>query len=268
MGPQLYLTKNWAGYAVESQYGNSQVNNGSVTAVGGSWIVPAAAPPATNSSGLIPQCAVWVGIDGLDNNTVEQVGTDSYVLGSHAYYYAWTEAYPAGMTEIAPVVMRVSAGDSMTASVTYNLPGQPNLFELAITDNTTGKSYSVTVASPSASRASAEWIAEAPLSESAGGSTTISPLPDFGSVMFSNAWATIGSTTGSIDDPAWQDVDVTMKNGSDFMTPIDLTTVGSGSAATSSFTIVQTPEPSTLSILAAAMAVLGLRAFAVWRRSP
>ncbi|MGO9108226.1 MAG: G1 family glutamic endopeptidase [Thermoguttaceae bacterium] len=260
MAAQLHPTQNWAGYAVESDLGNQQVNNDSVTAVSGSWIVPAVTPPAANPSGLIPQCAVWVGIDGLDNKTVEQTGTTSYVLGNKAYYYAWTEMYPAGVTEIAPIVLRVSAGDSMTASVQYDLPGSPNEFLLSITDNTTGKSYTALATSPTASRASAEWIAEAPTTESASGSTTIGPLPAFGSVTFSNAWATIGSTTGAIDNPAWQVADVTMQNGSDAMAPMDLTTVGSGAAATSSFTVVQqVPEPSTLAILATAAAVLGLR---------
>ena len=104
----LSATHNWAGYAVESQFGNAKVNNDSVTAVSGSWIVPAVTPPATTPAGKRRSAPVWVGIDGLDNNTVEQVGTDSYVIGSKAYYYAWTEMYPQGMTEIAPIALRVS----------------------------------------------------------------------------------------------------------------------------------------------------------------
>jgi len=58
-----------------------------------------------------------------------------------------------------------------------------------------------------------------------------------------------------------------MVNGNDTMNPTVLTTVGSGASATSSFTVIQeTPEPSTLVLLASAAAILSLRAFAARQR--
>ena len=78
----------------------------------------------------------------------------------------------------------------------------------------------------------------------------------------------IGSTTGAIDDPTWQTMEINMNNPAwgDAMNPSDIATVGSGAAATSSFTVFQAPEPSALVSLAAGVAVLALCALATRRR--
>ena len=273
MGPLVKTVKNWAGYVAETDFSNPQ---GVVTAVSGSWIVPTVTPsvwPAANASGQESDCVAWVGIDGwFGSNTVEQVGTESYIDANGAHYDVWYEMFPDGMNTIYK--FSVSAGDSVTASVQYGLPDHPpGTFFLSIEDNTNGQKFSVD-AKPlgrlTASRTSAEWIVEAP---TAG---TIVPLPTFGSVTFTDAQATIGSTTGAIDDPAWNVTQVNMlyptpdvinpPNWLNSATTSDLTTVGSGSSASSSFTVVQTPEPSTLITLASAAAVLVLRRWARRKR--
>ena len=99
--------------------------------------------------------------------------------------------YPAAMIEIASI--GISPGDSITASVQYDVPGYTNEFQLSITDNRTHATktyYETSTGTPLLS--SAEWIVEAPTSSS------ILPLPDFGSVPFTNATATIDSTAGPI----------------------------------------------------------------------
>jgi hypothetical protein len=263
--PLVLNAQNWAGYAAESNFFNPQ--NDSVTAVSGSWIVPAATPsanPAANANGQLSDCVQWVGIDGVTSDTVEQVGTESYMYNGVAGYDAWFEMYPAGLTP----VISVSPGDSITASVQYGLPSSsfPNQFQLSLTDNTSGANFTLYEPDTSpALRTSAEWIVEAP-SDYQG----ILPLPTFGSAAFSNAQATIGSTTGAINNPAWQLAQVNMSDPAwnDAMTPSDITTVGSGPSASSSFTVTQAPEPSTLVILASAVAVVGLRASARQRRIP
>ena len=258
MGPLLFTAKNWAGYVAESDF-SSPVND-SVTVVSGSWIVPQVTPsvwPAANVRGQESDCAVWVGIDGFSNSTVEQIGTESYVYNGAVYYDVWYEMYPNTMI----AAMNVSPGDSVTASVQYSPPGHPNQFQLSLTDNTTQRQPFTTYQTPPAGsialRSSAEWITEAP---SSGG---ILPLPTFGSTTFTAAQATIGSTTGGIDDPAWEVTQVNMCDNNspswiDSMVPAAVTTVGSGASASSSFTVIQTPEPSTLAGLAAAAAVLAL----------
>jgi hypothetical protein len=253
MGPLLYTAQNWSGYAVEA----NPKSSGTVSGVSGTWIVPTAAPsadPAANSSE--PQCAVWVGIDGFGNNTVEQIGTNSYLYGGKPHYYAWYEMYPASMMEIFSYQVAISPGDSITASVQYGLPSYPNEYLLTLTDNTTGKSFSTPQSSTTASRSSAEWIAEAP------SGSGFYPLPTVGSVAFSDASATIGGVTGPIDNPAWQEWQINLQDSTwnDAMTPTAVTDSPSASPV-SSFTIVQAPEPSTFAILAVASAMFSLRIF-------
>ena len=253
MGPLLHTSKNWAGYTAETDF-NSPVSD-TVTAVSGSWIVPSVTTPV-NSAARTLDCVAWVGIDGFSNNTVEQVGTESGIANGVAYYDAWFEMYPGSMW----TSFDLSPGDSVTASVQYGLPSNPNQFQLALTDNTSGRSFTIDQTNSSALRSSAEWIVEAPKFAGA-----IEPLPAFGSVTFTNASATIGSTTGAIDDPSWQVTEINMSNPAtgDTMAPAALVTVGSGASASSSFGVYQTPEPSTLVMLATAAVGLGLRIFAV-----
>ena len=74
-----FTAKNWAGYVAAPDLTDPQpqaVNTDSVTAVSGSWIVPAVTP-STVSNASWQDCMVWVGIDGFSDQTVEQVGTES-----------------------------------------------------------------------------------------------------------------------------------------------------------------------------------------------
>ena len=138
----------------------------------------------------------------------------------------------------------------------YGLPGSPDQFQLTLTDNTNGQSYTTlqtSSASSPALRTSAEWVVEAPTPLS--GSPRFLPLPTFGSVTFTDAQATIGSTSGAIDDPAWQATEINMEDDNspkwiDAMNASALTTTGTGDSASSSFTVTQTPEPSTFACLA------------------
>src|SRR4029077_20070010 len=85
-------TTNWAGYAVSTA-------NGAVTDVQGSWVQPAFKGTCGgfyNSSYAV----FWVGIDGFNSNTVEQIGTQIHCISvlwvAGVYYSAWYEFYPAG----------------------------------------------------------------------------------------------------------------------------------------------------------------------------
>jgi hypothetical protein len=173
---------NWSGYAAT----NALVSGtGGVSYVAGTWIVNA----VTGNSGQY--AAVWVGIDGFDSSTVEQLGTLAYITATgfgrnaktEAQYYAWVEMYPAGMYQIP---LAVNPGDSITASVTWK-PGTTS-YEVYMKDNTTGLSYGPTpwTGSSSAKQNSAEWIVEAPSSNFG-----ILPLADFGTELFSSCTATI-----------------------------------------------------------------------------
>src|SRR5262249_53778447 len=128
---------NWSGYAVTTK-------RGAVNAVVGSWVVPAVSGTGTSAS------SVWVGIDGYNSNTVEQIGTDSDITNGSPQYYAWFEMFPHDMVTLR---MPVHPGDTMSAGVSYS--ARTGKFRLALTDVTTGKSFVTFQRAPGAARSSA-----------------------------------------------------------------------------------------------------------------
>ncbi len=212
----LVTSSNWSGYAVSAGVG-------SVTRVAGSWVVPAV------SSSVSGYSSSWVGIDGVNNSLVEQIGTDSDYTNGQAHYYAWYEMYPAPPVNLG---LTINPGDTISASVTFT---GSNQFTLALTDVSTGGSYSTVQTSSRAQRSSAEWIQEAPLASF----FSVLPLANFGTINFSGANATVGGTTGPADN-AWPgstlyQVNMANKNGTLKATTSPLT--DSGSPATSAFSV-------------------------------
>jgi hypothetical protein len=228
-GPGTTTSSNWSGYAVETNMNNPQ--SGAVTAVSGSWNVPAVTGSGT------AYCAVWVGIDGYSSSSVEQIGTESDLVDGKGEYSVWYEMYPQGSVGIS--TMSVSAGDSITASVQYVASGAyKGEFQLTITDTsrkndtfTTYQGYS------QAQRSSAEWIVEAPSSYSG-----VLQLANFGSVAFSSATATINGVTGPIDGSGWQAMAIDIANHSGTETSTSALTDANGA---SSFTETYTGPGAT-----------------------
>ena len=79
----LVTSTNWSGYAVTGP-------NGSVTDVKGTWMVPT----LQSCTSATKYSSFWIGIDGYDSNTVEQIGTDFDCINGTPTYYAWFEFYP------------------------------------------------------------------------------------------------------------------------------------------------------------------------------
>ena len=146
-------SENWSGYAVETSLTSPE--DGVINSVAGTWTVP-----TVTSNGY---SAVWVGIDGYSDNTVEQIGTMQYYSGRTANYYAWYEMYPSAMVQI---VEPVTPGDHMSATVSWN-GSVPNSFTLTLNDTSHSWTYSTTILAGSTDyqRQSAEWIVEAPAEE-------------------------------------------------------------------------------------------------------
>ena len=84
--------------------------------------------PAVTGKGTA-YSSVWVGIDGYTSSTVEQIGTESDIVNGVPEYSVWYETYPQGSVDIT--TMKVSPGDSVSASVQYVIGG---IFQLTITD--------------------------------------------------------------------------------------------------------------------------------------
>ena len=151
------LSPNWAGYATSS---------GPFRSVTATWTQPEA---AGDRGGHDSSTSFWVGLDGWDNGTVEQIGTS--LDGT-----AWFEMYPGPSRRIDMSV--VVPGDVVTASVTRR---GPHTFVLKLVDNTTRSSFTTTQTNEHAVSASAEVIAEARSSDEGQ-----LPLDAFGLVRFAS----------------------------------------------------------------------------------
>jgi hypothetical protein len=157
-------SKNWSGYAVTGS---------DFTLATGSWIQPAITCNGKRDSELV---AFWVGIDGYNDNTVEQTGTLAGCLDGVVTYSAWYEFYP--LEDIIEIPgMTVSPGDKINTEVKFSA-GE---FTLSISNATTGKHFSTTGTQSGTERASAEWITEAPCCISSG---AFYPIPDYGTTLF------------------------------------------------------------------------------------
>lgn len=211
-------SSNWGGYAVQSCL--TDPSKDVATQVVGSWTEPT----VTCKSGQTAYAAFWVGIDGYSSTSVEQLGTDSDCDSGAPSYYAWYEMYPAAPVNFG---LKVSPGNSLTASVTYS--SSTGKFTLKITDSTTGKSDSVSKSLKSAARSSAEWIVEAPSSSSG-----VLPLADFGTVTFSACSATLSGVSGPIQtsSSSWQAAELDIVGSVTEETTSGLTSGGNGFTGT------------------------------------
>lgn len=153
-----WASSNWSGYAI---------TGGPFTAITGKWAVPSVLPSrkGTYSSN-------WIGIDGFNNSSLIQTGTESDYYQGSAHYDAWWEILPASETVIPSIA--VHPGDVFTASITES-GGQ---WVISITDSTTGQGFSIKQ-SYSGPLTSAEWIEEAP---TVGG--RIAPLAHYSTTNF------------------------------------------------------------------------------------
>jgi hypothetical protein len=171
----LISSFNWSGYGAlgsTSQFFRRVV---------GSWTVT---PVICTSEDQ--RVSVWVGLDGLTNGTVEQLGTTAQCFEGVPTYYSWYEMYPSGSVEVGTTV---APGDKITASVIRT----GTSYNLVLTDaTTTGNDINVTQSCPLTTCAdlSAEWIVERP----SYGSTGILPLAKYKPIQFTGMTASGGTT--------------------------------------------------------------------------
>jgi hypothetical protein len=198
---------NWAGYAA---FGKRTT----FSTVRGRWVQPT----ATCTSGT-QYASFWIGIDGYNSNSVEQIGTDADCISGTPVYYAWFEMYPAPAASVRGIGIR--PGDRIVTRIT----AKNHRFTLVLTNATTGKSFKTRQKLLSAEESSAEWIAEAPCS---GQPCTILPLADFGSVHFTGSYTTGNGHFGPIDDPAWRNdrIEMVTRGGTPKATTSALNDVG------------------------------------------
>ena len=162
---------NWAGYAVVSK------RPGAFRSVSAGWTQPRANCTGVRGARF---ASFWVGLDGLTNGFVEQLGTEADCSGGTPAYSAWWETFPNPSMNFPH---RVAPGDHMFASVTFRGAG---IFALFIRDSTRQWSRTIITSVANAPRTSAEVIAEAPALE-IGGRFVIQNLADFGTVRWTGS---------------------------------------------------------------------------------
>ena len=174
---------NWSGYA------DTATKHQTFTKVSGAWTTPSV---TCNAEDQIT--SNWVGLDGFNSNTVEQLGTISWCFQGAPVYFTWYEMFPAGTVEVGTAL---KPGDKISASVTRT----GTSYALKLTDSTTaGNNISVTKTCALATcvDTSAEWISERP-------SFSIGIVPQAhynafkltsGSVTANGKTTTIGAGTG------------------------------------------------------------------------
>ena len=169
---------NWAGYA------DAATKVQTFTKVSGSWTVPSVTCSAEDQI-----TSDWVGLDGFNSNTVEQLGTISWCYRGTPTYFTWYEMFPANTVEVGTAL---KPGDKISASVTRT----GTSYALKLTDATTaGNNISVTktCALATCKDTSAEWISERPSF-----STGIVPQAHYNAFKLTSGAQTASGTAGTI----------------------------------------------------------------------
>jgi len=155
------MSTNWSGY----------LETGNFTSISADWTVPAVQP-----SSALEAAGTWIGIDGVQTNTLIQTGTEENTVGGQVEYDAWYELLP----QQSIMIGGVTPGDSMRASIKESAPNSGS-WMLSIEDLTSGQQFSKKLIY-STPGASAEWIQEAP----SDGQGNILTLADYGTVTFTS----------------------------------------------------------------------------------
>jgi hypothetical protein len=214
---------NWSGY------GDAESGTKTVTYVSGNWTMPAVTCPPAPYENQDAFLANWVGIDGLTDSTVEQLGTAAQCYEGVTYYYVWYEMFPQGMVEEGTTACIndntdcPQPGDQISAfvNVTPGTSGNNN-YTLTLFDRTRPQesfSTSATCAAATCVDASGEWIIERPAFSLPFG-FQILPLADFDTTSFSAADIVSGGHFSNIQgfkDGAVDDIAMVDDSGSYFL---------------------------------------------------
>lgn len=173
---------NWSGYAD----GSPTTKAGTFTKVSGSWTTPSVKCGAEDEL-----TSDWVGLDGWNSSSFEQLGTVSWCYeGSPTYFTWWLMSNSSkGLVRVGTTLQ---PGDKISASVTRSGTN----YTLKLTDSThSANSFSTKQSCPATTcpDTSAEWIAERP-SFGIG----VAPLAHYNGFTLTNGAQTSGGKAGTI----------------------------------------------------------------------
>ena len=170
-----WASSNWSGYAVATTSSLSCQPSSDVTyaSVSGQRTVP-----AVSASSGASYSAAWLGIDGFNNDTLIQTGTEQDYYSRSAHYSAWWTTSAQNFEE-QPISEPVKPGDVITATISEVNP-TTQLWDITLVDSSESPTWSFTTQQTyTGAGASAEWIIEAP-----GVNGRVATLADYGSTTF------------------------------------------------------------------------------------
>jgi hypothetical protein len=174
------LRGGWAAYVVNARGGNI------AAFVNATWKVPMIECHPNEKSAVV----VWVGLGGVTEGSIEQIGTRNDCVNGVTSSAAWYELYPQQKNTVILAGFKVNPGERVSASVSYS--NSTKYFQFLIEDGNETWFYSTSYANSSVS--SAEWAVEAP----AYANGTRFSMSNFSSITFSRGFAKIGNHTSTI----------------------------------------------------------------------
>ena len=167
--PHDDIDANWAGYVLPGG-----VVGGNYTSAQGTWTVPTVSwvnyPNDPRGRTIIEDSSTWIGIGGLGESVLIQLGTDQAVVHDSttqkdvASYTVWYELYPASPVSIDATRFTIQPGDTITASlqcVGACKAGGATTWIMSMMDQTRWKTpFTIQVQNPHTVLATAEWIME------------------------------------------------------------------------------------------------------------
>jgi hypothetical protein len=195
---QTDVSSNWAGYVATGPGSTATTASPSMTYtdVTGQWVQP----KAVCTTGSPTSVAIWVGLGGYSESSqkLEQTGTSADCSPSgQASYYIWYELVPADSVNV--MWLKINPGDVITSVV--EAKGQYVLVQ--VIDRTRGVRFTKRLRMVAPDLTSAEWIAEAPSQCSVSGFCQQIALTNFGSIDFTQSFATGNGTGGTMSSQNW-----------------------------------------------------------------
>jgi hypothetical protein len=195
---QTDVSSNWSGYVATGPGSTSTTASPAMTYtdVTGQWVQP----KAVCAPGSPTSVAIWVGLGGYSETSqaLEQTGTSADCSQSgQASYYIWYELVPADSVNVTS--LKINPGD-MIASV-VQVKGTQVLVQVIDRTRRTRFTRHLRMATPDLT--SAEWIAEAPSQCSVSGFCRQIALTDFGSIDFTQSFATGNGIGATMSSPNW-----------------------------------------------------------------
>jgi len=208
---------NWAGYVDIGA-------RGTFTHAAGSWAVP-----AVTTCGAEDQImSNWIGLDGWNDNSVEQAGTTSWCYEGTATYFTWYEMYPGPAIEVGK---SVHPGDQIRTSIARSGAN----YTLVVTDSThpaASFTHKATCALTKCLDTSAEWIVERPAF-----AIGVAPLADYGTWALTGGVETAHGKAGTIGSytASGSPIKLTMGDATQAYTLTSVTSLTGGSAFTTTW---------------------------------